>query len=314
MFGERSIPVFVINGFLEAGKTSFIKSAIIQDPKMRKQKILLVVCEEGEVEYDDIPENVVLYSVESKDDIASDTFGKLREKYRPTVVVVEYNGVWGMQRLYDTPLPRSWAIADQMTIIDGETFSSYFSNMKSIFADMLRRSSAVIVNRCTREDDFKFYRDNIKRANPQTDIIYLSRDDGILDITLEDELPYSLDDPIIELDDDSFVVWYIDMMDNVDRYIGKTVEYVAQVAKPEHFRRDFFFPGKSVMTCCANDMQFLGFICQYDKADTLKNDGFVRVRAEVRHEFAPEYGEEGPVLYAKSVAPIARPKKRAGNR
>ena len=134
MFGERSVPVFIINGFLEGGKTTFIKSAIIQDPKMQKQKILLVVCEEGEIEYDALPENVVMYNIESKDEIASDTCGKLREKYRPTVVVIEYNGVWGMQLLYDTPLPRTWAIADQMTIIDGETFPAYFANMKSIFA------------------------------------------------------------------------------------------------------------------------------------------------------------------------------------
>jgi uncharacterized membrane protein YcgQ (UPF0703/DUF1980 family) len=310
MFAERNVPVYIINGFLESGKTTFIQNAILKDPKMSKEKILVVVCEEGEVEYDAMPDNVVIYNIEDKENVASDTFGKLREKYHPTFVVIEYNGVWGMQTIYQTIMPRSWKLADQMTIIDGETFSSYFANMKGIFADMLRSSTSVIVNRCQRSDDFKTYRDNIKRCTPQAEILYVNDEEGIMDIMLEDELPYSLDDPVIVLDKDSFVVWYIDMVDNVQRYIGKTVEYVAQVAKPDYFRKDFFFPGNSVMTCCAEDMQFLGFVCQYDKAASLEEGGYVRVRAEIRNEFAPEYEEEGPVLYAKSVVPVAKPKNK----
>lgn len=308
MLGERAVPVYIINGFLESGKTTFISGAILADPKMAREKILVVVCEEGEVEYENLPENVCVAVIDDKESVASDTFGKLREKYRPTFVVIEYNGVWGMQKLYQTPLPRSWRIADQMTIVDGTSFESYFSNMKSIFADMLRSSSSVIVNRCQRDDDFKFYRDSIKRCTPQAEILYVNDEEGIMDIMLDDELPYSLDDPVIVLDKESFVIWYIDMVDNVDRYIGKTVEYVAQVAKPDYFREDFFFPGNNVMTCCAEDMQFLGFVCRYERASELKEGSFVRVRAEIRNEFAPEYEEEGPVLYAKSVVQTSRPR------
>lgn len=309
MLGERPVPVFIINGFLESGKSTFIQNAIIRDPKMQKEKVLLIVCEEGEVDYENMPSNVVLHTIEDKEQIASDVFAKLREKYRPTYVIIEYNGVWGMQTLYNTKLPKGWRAADQITIVDGETFTGYYANMKGIFADMMRKSSSVIINRCQRTDDFAAYKNNVKMANPQADIIYVNDEEGIMDIMLEEDLPYNLDDPVIELDKDTFVVWYIDMVDNIDRYIGKTVEYVAQVAKPDYFREDFFFPGNQVMTCCSEDMQFLGFVCQYDKANTLKEGGYVRVRAEVRKEFAPEYEEEGPVLYAKSVAQIARPKK-----
>ncbi len=309
MLGERPVPVFIINGFLESGKTTFIRTAIIDDPKMKKDKLLIIVCEEGETEYENLPDNVVVHTIDDKEGIAPDVFAKLREKYRPTCVIIEYNSIWGMQTLYNTRLPKGWRAADQMTIVDGSTFAAYYANMKSIFADMLRQSGSVIVNRCKRTDDFRLYKNNIKMANPQAEIMYVSDDEGILDIMLEEDLPYNLDDPVIELDKDTFMIWYIDMVDNTDRYVGKTVEYVAQVAKPDYFRDDFFFPGNSVMTCCADDMQFLGFICQYDKADSLKEGGYVRVRAEVRKEFAPEYDEEGPVLYAKSVAPIAKPRR-----
>ncbi len=307
MFGTRKVPVFIINGFLEAGKTTFIKNAIVKDPKMQREKVLLVVCEEGEVEYENLPDNMKVHVIEDKEDVRSDVFGKLNEKYKPTFVIIEYNGIWGMQKLYQTPMPKTWGLADQMTIVDATTFESYFNNMKSIFADMLRSSTAVIMNRCTRQDNFKFYKDSIKRTSPQTDIMYVSDDEGIMDIMLEEDLPYNLNDSVIVLDKDSYVTWYIDMIDNPARYEGKVVEYVAQAAKPEYFREGYFLTGNMVMTCCEDDMQFLGYVCKYDKADMIEEGGYVRVRAEIHTEHASEYdGEEGPVLYALSVAPVKK--------
>jgi uncharacterized membrane protein YcgQ (UPF0703/DUF1980 family) len=310
MFGQKKVPVFIINGFLESGKTTFIKTAIVKDPKMQREKVLLIVCEEGEVEYDSLPDNMKVHYIDSKEDVRSDVFGKLNEKYKPTFVIIEYNSVWGMQTLYQTPMPKTWGLADQMTIVDAETFESYFNNMKSIFADMLRSSTSVIMNRCTREDNFKFYKDSIKRTSPQCEIMYVSDEEGILDIMLEEDLPYSLTDSVIVLDKDTYVTWYIDMIDNPDRYEGKVVEYIAQAARPDYFRKGYFLTGNMVMTCCEDDMQFLGFVCKYDKAEMVEEGGYVRVRAEIHTESAPEYDEEaGPVLHALSVAPVAKPKK-----
>ncbi len=310
MFGMKKVPVFIINGFLESGKTTFIKNAIINDPKMKKEKVLIVVCEEGEVEYENLPDNMKVHVIEEKEDVRSDVFGKLNEKYKPTFVIIEYNGVWGMQTLYQTPMPKAWGLADQMTIIDATTFESYFNNMKSIFADMLRSSTSVIMNRCTRADNFKMYKDNIKRTSPQTEIMYVSDSEGILDIMLEEDLPYNLSDEVIVLDKDTYVTWYIDMIDNPSRYEGKKVEYIAQAARPDYFRDGYFLTGNMVMTCCEDDMQFLGFVCKYDKADMIDEGGYVRVRAEIHTEHAPEYDEEeGPVLHAVSVAPVSKPKK-----
>lgn len=309
MFGQRKVPVFIINGFLEGGKTTFIQNAIIRDPKMAKERVVLIVCEEGEVEYDSLPDNIHVHVIDDKEHCTSDVFGKLNEKYKPTYVIIEYNGVWGMQTIYQVPMPKSWKLVDQITVIDATTFEGYFNNMKSIFADMLRSSTTVVMNRCTRQDDFKFYKDSIKRTNPQADIMYVSDEEGIMDIMLEEDLPYDLKAPVIVLDKDSYVIWYIDMMDNAARYEGKTIEYVAQAAKPDYFREGYFLTGNMVMTCCEDDMQFLGFVCKYDKADTVEEGGYVRVRAEIHTEFSPEYEEEGPVLYAKSVSPVAKPKK-----
>ena len=46
-------PVFIINGFLESGKTEFISFTLSQPYFQVKGTTLLVLCEEGEVEYDE---------------------------------------------------------------------------------------------------------------------------------------------------------------------------------------------------------------------------------------------------------------------
>jgi len=45
-------PVYVINGFLESGKTEFITFTLGQPYFQIKGKTLLILCEEGENEYD----------------------------------------------------------------------------------------------------------------------------------------------------------------------------------------------------------------------------------------------------------------------
>ena len=46
-------PVYVINGFLESGKTEFISFTLAQPYFRVKGKTLLIVCEEGENEYEE---------------------------------------------------------------------------------------------------------------------------------------------------------------------------------------------------------------------------------------------------------------------
>ena len=50
---EERMPLFLINGFLEAGKTEFIKFTMEQEYFKTEGKTLLIVCEEGEEEYEE---------------------------------------------------------------------------------------------------------------------------------------------------------------------------------------------------------------------------------------------------------------------
>jgi len=310
MMKDKSIPVFVINGFLESGKTQFIQDAILRDPEMKKERVVIICCEAGETEYESVPDNVTVVTIDEKEDFTSQALLQITSQYRPTYIIIEYNGVWGMQTLYDTAVPEAWRMAAQLTIINAETFELYFSNMKSLFADMLRLSARVFVNRCTRKDNFRLFRDSIKPSAPRAEIIYLNDEEGVLDILLEEDLPYDLTQDVIALNKDTYLIWYIDTMDNPERYEGKTVEFTAQVAKQPDFPEDSFIAGNMVMTCCEDDMQFLGLVCRYEKAAFLKDGSTVKLRGEVRHEFVPEYGSEEPVLYVSKTTTMQSPAKK----
>ena len=50
---QYQIPVFLINGQLDSGKTSFISDTIEMGQFEEAKNKLLIVCEEGEEEYDE---------------------------------------------------------------------------------------------------------------------------------------------------------------------------------------------------------------------------------------------------------------------
>ena len=69
-------PVFIINGFLESGKTTFIKFTLQQPYFKTKGTTLLLLCEEGEEEYDEAllsATNTVVEVIEKQEDLIGST-------------------------------------------------------------------------------------------------------------------------------------------------------------------------------------------------------------------------------------------------
>ena len=66
---------------------------------------------------------------------------------------------------------------------------------------------------------------------------------------------------MIDLEDDDFGLWYLDAMDNPEKYKGKTVRFTGQVYRGRAFANDLMVPGRFAMTCCADDIAFIGFVC-----------------------------------------------------
>ena len=306
------IPVFMINGFLESGKSEFISYTIGQPYFATRGRTLLIVCEEGEVEYDAKllkKSRTDMVLIEEKEDFSVVNLMELEKKYKPERIIIEYNGMWNYKELQ---LPIHWQIEQQITTIDASTFAMYYTNMKSLLAEMVRKSEMIIFNRCDGIEDLSNFKRNMKAVNPQAEIIFEDANGEINEI-LEEDLPFDINAPVIELNDMGFGVWYIDMMENIGRYLGKTVEFTAMVYKPDKFPRGYFVPGRMAMTCCADDMAFLGYACKFDGADELKQKEWVKVRATVNLEKFAGYKGDGPVLHAVSVTKTEKPKEEVIN-
>ena len=304
---EKLKPVYIINGFLDAGKTDFFRYTLAQPYFRTRGKTLLIVCEEGENEYDKKllkGTNTEIEFIEDEEDFNPDALVKLDAKHNPERILVEYNGMWNFRNM---KLPVMWQLEQQITVIDTSSFELYFSNMKSLLAEQIRNSDLILFNRCDGiEDKLPSYKRNVKAINQKADIIFENAD-GEVDVTLDEDLPFDLNDDPIELNNYGYGIFYIDALDHVERYEGKTVKFKGMVLKPEEFPDNRFVPGRMAMTCCAQDMQFLGFACEYDKVSDLKEKDWVTVTAKVTKQYVPEYQGEGPVLLATSVEKTTEP-------
>lgn len=302
-------PVYVINGFLESGKTEFISFTLAQNYFQVKGKTLLILCEEGEREYD--PELLAhsrteIELIENEEDFNPVNLTNLEKRHKPERIIIEFNGMWNYKNV---KLPWYWKIEQQITTIDGSTFPMYYTNMRSLLAEMIRKSEMVIFNRCdTVRDQLNSYKRNIKAVNPSADVVFEGAK-GEIDEILEEDLPYDLNRETIVLDNEGYGIWYLDSMDHLERYVDKKLQFVAMVLKPEGFPEGYFVPGRMAMTCCADDMAFLGYACAWQGAEELKQKEWVKVTATMAVEYWKDYQGEGPVLHAVSVEKTRAPKE-----
>ena len=296
------MPLFLINGFLEAGKTEFLQFTMEQEYFQTEGKTLLIVCEEGDTEYDEellAATRTELVTVDSLEELTPAKLTELELLHNPERVLMEWNGMWNQDEL---KLPKDWTIYQQVTIIDGSTFDLYVKNMKPLLGAMVRGSELIICNRCDGIQDLEGYRRTLLAMNNKAEIIFEDEEGEISQVS-EADLPYDMTAEVIRIPPEAYGIWYIDCMDKPDRYRGKVVEFTGMVLKSPEFPKNYFVPGRMAMTCCEADMTFLGFVCKAREARHLETRQWVRVRARIEYEEWQDYGGVGPVLHALSVEP-----------
>ena len=170
------VPIYLVTGFLESGKTTFLDFTLQQDYFAIDGKTLLILCEEGEEEYD---------------------MDKLKlTNHQPERVVIEYNGMWLVSKFEQMELPDGWGIEQEITCVDATTYQVYMANMKSLFMDMVRNTDMVVFNRCKEGDPLPAYRRGIKVANQSAEVIF-EDEEGEMDDIFQDEMPFDIDAPVI---------------------------------------------------------------------------------------------------------------------
>ena len=145
---EISTPVYLVDGILESGKTSFLNFTIRQDYFQVDGTTLLISCEEGEEEYDEkdlLKYHTVLETIEEPEDLTLSTLRAFEKKYRPERVIIEYNPLWGVNKLRAMEMPPGWGICQEIVIIDGGSYEIYRNNMQSVFTEMVQDADMVIL-------------------------------------------------------------------------------------------------------------------------------------------------------------------------
>lgn len=306
---EKEIPVYVFMGFLGSGKTKFSKEVLLDQGFTEGQKSLLLVCEDGEEEYDVKALNDKKIDVEfiNEENLTSDHLIELGNKYEPKNVIIEYNGMWELDKIFNIKVPKGWTVVQVISFVDATTFDVYVNNMKKIMMDQLRNADMIIFNRCDENTKKAEYRRSIRAVNRRAQVVFENKD-GSADNSMDEEvaLPYSLDGDEIVLQDEDFGLFYIDAADNPEKYIGKKVKFRAQVHRPESYGKNAFVPGRFAMTCCANDIAFIGFKCYYGKASTLADREWVYVEGTIDKEYYEEFGGEGPVIIAEEISATSK--------
>ncbi len=301
MFGKKKqIPVYIFTGFLESGKTLFISETLNEDQFKDGDSSLYILCEEGveEIPKQKLDDNKFVPAViENEEDVSFDTFTKLDLEHDPDRVLIEYNGTWDPDRVIEA-LPKHWILAEGICTIDATTYPDYLANMKQMMTRQFTYADLVVFNRCELDQDLPMFKRTVRALNRRAQVVFEMKD-GTINNDVKEELPYDINADVINVEDDDFGIWYIDVFDNLDTYNGKTVRFKGIVYKPKKSKDDVFVPGRFAMTCCAADIQFVGFPCKWKDAKLLKEKTAVYVTAHIGAADTPQ--GKAPVLYGDAV-------------
>lgn len=304
----QQIPVYAFTGFLDSGKTKFIQETLEDERFNAGERTLLLIFEEGEEEYDftTYPNQNVYLAVIDQQTVTTKELQALAKKYKAQRIVAELNGMQMVGDLY-ARFPENWVVAQEVMFADSTTFMTYNANMRNLVMDKLCGAQMVVFNRLEKDSDIMPFHKIVRAANRRIDILYDYTDGSTQFDEIEDPLPFDINAPVIEVGDEDYALWYRDVTEEPEKYQGKKVRFKAQVAMLRKERNSMFAPGRFVMTCCVDDIQFLGIPCHYANAAKLASRSWVTVEATISAEKHPLYqGDLGPVLTAISVVPAEK--------
>ena len=299
----ETIPVYVISGLLESGKTTFIKDTVASDDFFTKGKTLILSGEEGEIEYED--EFLEKYNCEviyfdSQDEFTILNIQDIVNKSRPNRIVVELNGMWDLSKI---EFPINFKVYQFINFINYQTFPIYFNNMRQLFLDCVKQSDVVVFINVNDKEQLENYSSIFKITNSNAQFMIMD-EKGILSDAFKITLPYDIDADIIKINAKDYGIFYIDLFENKEKYIDKIIDVDLMVFFSKTLPKNTFVAGRMVMNCCSDDIQLFGHLCLNNKKVKLKDRSFINLVAQIKFEWSEQYQEEECALYPVSITPI----------
>ncbi|MDE5754318.1 MAG: GTPase [Oscillospiraceae bacterium] len=300
----EDIPVYLFVGFLEGGKTKFIQETLEDKRFNNGEKTLLLLCEEGEEEYDfsKYPsQNICQYIIEEQEDFNEQNLKKILKESGATRVVLEYNGMWTINDLFEN-LPMEWAVYQAMCFVDSGTFLNYNANIRSLVVDKINVSELVVFNRFDKNtmDQLEFHK-IVRGISRRTQIAYETTDGEVAYDDIQDPLPFDINADEIIIKDEDYALFYRDIMEEPEKYHNKKISFRAAVVRDRKFPKNTFAAGRHVMTCCVEDIQYCWLVCEWEKAQMFDTRQWVKLTAKISVQRHKLYQGKGPVLQVQSV-------------
>lgn len=307
----KQIPVFLFTGFLDSGKTTFVQGTLEDKRFNSGENILLIMCEDGEEEYDlssFSTGNVSVRTVENEEDLNENTLSAWLNETGATRVVVEYNGLWMLQSLYDA-LPEGWIIVREITFADVTTFGVYNANMRNLVYDKINTCDAILFNRCADDTDTAPLHKSVRQINRRCDIVYEYPDGRSIPDETVDPMPFDVNAPIVKIEDRDYAYFYADLMENTEQYRGKTVEFKAVCMSDRGIRipAGCFVSGRMLMNCCAADTQYAGMLCRQIKKPVPAKGTWIMLQGKIQIVANKLRPGSVPVLDVISYTPAEEP-------
>ena len=302
------IPVYLFTGFLESGKTTYIQETLENAEFNSGERTLLLLCEEGVEEY--APERfasdaVHIHVIDSIDELTEENLTALAAQTECERIIVEYNGMWTLDAL-DAAMPMEWPIYQQFFFADAGSIMSYYKNMHSLVVDKLQDCELVVFNRFQPHYDKQEYHRLVRGTTRRADIIYEDTDHMAEIDDIEDPLPYDMDAPVVEINDEDYAIFYSDLAENTADYKNKRVKFVAMVNKPNDFPPDMFVIGRPIMTCCVDDIRFAGLFCRWKDCSNLQKGQWMSITAQIALT-QQKSGQLVPVLLVETLKKTDKP-------
>ena len=278
----------------------------MEDQKFNSgEKTLIIQCEEGVDELDPsrfYGQNVYLEQIEDEADFTKENLLAMAKKHRLDRVVIEYNGMWMLNTLYEN-LPDNWAVYQEMMFADANTFLSYNANMRQLMVDKLQGCEMIVLNRTPENIDKEEIHKVVRSVSSSAAITYDYPDGHVEYDEIEDPLPYDLEAPVVEIKDEDYAVFYRDLSEDMEKYNGKTIRFKGIVARDGAT----VLAGRHVMTCCADDIAYHPLVCIFSEPVSLNTRDWVTVTGKIKVEKHKLYRGVGPVLYVSQTAFAVKP-------
>lgn len=302
-------PVYLFTGFLDSGKTTLIKDTLSDPSFMEGVSRSLIVCfEQGEEEYEEEWLNEHQTFIEYVDDVESFTIEKMRELdtiYHPNQVFIEWNGTLAVPSLILSGMPDFWPLVQILTTVDASTFDTFMGPLRQMLYEQLRYSDTVICNRCAEETSGSMLRGNIKAINSRAQIFYEGNFGEAVKLK-DNGLPFNINDPLLDIKDDDYGLWYMDAVEDPEKYDGKEIILRGFYAESIPGYKQTFILGRRAMVCCAADTSLCGITVTQVKIEEMELNEWYEVQGHLK-TIPTENGMKTCVLYANRISHYKKP-------